>query len=108
MRMGQCKSTLSLPCQKLLAIIWDLYFGKIEGLTVRNGEPAFTPAPRITQEIKLGPEAAPRREPTRGDFALKSQVVDLFSHIGRLADGSTVTIEVRHSLPVRLMVERSA
>jgi hypothetical protein len=104
--MGQCKSTLSAPRQKLLQIMQELYFGKIEDLLTQAGEPSFTPRTRITQEIKLGSEAAGRAAPGNDAFNLKQQVTDLFDHFSCLPDGARVTIEVRHGLPARLIVAR--
>ena len=102
--MGQCKSTLSAPRQKLLQTMQQLYFGKIEDLMVRAGEPLFSPALRITQEIKLGGDAAERKQPRTDDFTLKRHATDLFDQFDLLPDGSFVTIEVRHGLPARLIV----
>ena len=105
--MDQSKSSLSTCRQRLLEIMQQLHFGKIENLVVLHGDPVFSPPPTITQEIKLGPESAPRSGPNQIDFALKSHVIDLFNHMERLRDGSLVTIECRHGLPTRLIVERS-
>jgi|HubBroStandDraft_5_1064220.scaffolds.fasta_scaffold244654_2 hypothetical protein len=103
--MDQCKSTLSKPRQQLLEEIQQLFFGTIENLLIENGEPNFSISSVIRQEIKLGPEAVPRPNPQGIDFALKAQVVDLFSHFDRLRD-AVVTVEVRHGLPHRLIVQR--
>jgi hypothetical protein len=105
--MDQCKSTLSAPRKKLLQTMQHLHFGTIEGLVVKGGEPCFTPAPKITQEIKLGTEIPQRPTMTDDNFALKRCVTDLFEQLGRLPDDSAVTIDVRHGLPARLIVARS-
>ena len=85
----------------------QLYFGKIEGLTIQARQPSFTPPPAITQEIKLGGDAAERKQPGNDDFALKQHATDLFDQFDRLPDGSVVAIEVRHGLPARLIVART-
>ena len=105
--MDRCKSTLSTPRQQLLGAMQQLFFGTIENLPIENGEPNLAMSSVIRQEIKLGPEAVPRPNSRGADFALKAQVVDLFSHFGRLRD-AVVTIEVRHGLPHRLIIERPA
>jgi hypothetical protein len=108
-RMDQCKSRLSLPRQKLLDIIQQLTFGKIESLIVIKGEPDFSRPPTISREIKLGIEPSPRLRPTEADFILKREFIDLFENLDQLPDKSIVTIETRHSLPARLIVvERGA
>jgi len=85
-----------------------LNFGRIENLAVHAGEPAFDPAPKIVQDIKIGGENGPRPELARDDFALKSQVAELFDHLNRVGDGTVAVIEVKHGLPFRLVIEQSA
>ena len=105
--MDQCKSTLSAPRQKLLQAMQQLYFGKIENLVITGSEPLFSPAPRITQEIKLGVAEPERPGRQHDDFALKRHLIELFDHFDRLPDGTVVTIDVRHGLPARLIVARA-
>jgi hypothetical protein len=85
----------------------QLYFGNIQGLVIVGGEPSFTPAPTFTQEIKLG-GATERKHPQKDDFALKRHATDLFDQFDHLPDGSVVRVEIRHGLPARLIVTRSA
>jgi hypothetical protein len=85
----------------------QILFGAIENLPIENGEPNLSTSPTIRQEIKLGLEAVPRPYPRGLDFALKAQVLDLFAHFERLRD-AVVSIEVRHGLPHRLIIESSA
>ena len=82
-----------------------LNFGRIEDLEVRGGEPVFSPAPRIVQDIKLGGENGPRAELAAADFVLKSQVAEFFDHLSRLGDGSIESIDVKHGLPFKLVIE---
>jgi hypothetical protein len=102
--MDQCKSTLSASRQELLELIEQIPFGKLENILINNGEPDLTRPPVVTREIKLGLEEMPRVSRSGADYVLKSQFIDLFSQLDRLGDGSTVTIEIRHSLPARLIV----
>jgi hypothetical protein len=106
--MDQCKSTLSALRQDLLQTMQQIHFGKIEGLIIRGGEPCSSPAPKITQEIKLGGEAAEPKGPAKDDFALKRHATDLFDQFDRLPDGAVVTISVRHGLPALMTLTRSA
>lgn len=102
------KSALSGARRRLLETMQRLNFGRIENLAVHAGEPAFDPAPKIVQDIKIGGENGPRPELARDDFALKSQVAELFDHLNRVGDGTVAVIEVKHGLPFRLVIEQSA
>jgi hypothetical protein len=99
------KSSLN-PDQRLtVEIIEVLGFGVIEHLLICRGLPCFEPEPRIVQAIKLDSEA--ERQPDRNcaDLTLKKEFESLFEQLGRLRD-AIVDIEVRHSVPFRLVVER--
>lgn len=99
--MDRRKSSLSAPRQKLLQIMQSNPFCNIE-TDIRDGEPCFSPPPRITREIKLGVDA-PALSTPENDFSLKKAVTDLFEHFDDLGDGS-VLIECRHGLPTRLIL----
>ena len=99
------KASLSAPRRRLLETMQRLNFGRIEDLEIRGGDPVFTPAPRLVQDIKLGGDNGPRPELANADFVLKSQVGEFFDHLSRLGDGSVESIEVKHGLPFKLVVE---
>lgn len=103
--MADRKSSLTFSQQKLLAEMQRINFGRIEGLTIRCGEPVFSPQPRIIREIKLGSENGPRPEVDKLDFALKIQVRDLFTQMEALGDGIIPCIEIQRGLPFRMTVE---
>ena len=99
------KSCLNPDQHRTVEIIEGLVFGVIERLVIRGGTPCFEPAPRIVQTIKL--DSKPARLPDHGgaDLTLKKEFESLFEQLSRLRDGA-VDIEVRHSLPFRLVLER--
>ncbi len=79
------KTSLTALRRRLLETMQQLNFGRIE-LEIRNGEPAFQPSPRLIQDIKIGSgENGPRAELASEDFALKSQVVEMFDHSSQRA-----------------------
>ena len=100
------KSSLNPARRQTVEIIEALGFGVIERLSVRGGLPCYEPEPRIVQAIKLDSEL---RQPDDGDgdadLTLKKEFESLFDQLSRLGY-ATVDIEVRHSLPFRLVLER--
>jgi len=98
------KSSLN-PEQRRTVEIKALGFGTIQRLLIRGGLPCCDPEPRIVQSIKLGSE--PEQQPDRScaDLTLKKEFESLLDQLSRLRDG-VVDIEVRHSLPFRLVLER--
>src|SRR5690242_16219301 len=74
------KAALSPSRKRLVQMMQHLNYGRIEDLSIRGGEPIFDPPPRVIRHIKLGADNAPRPELAHADFALKSQIVELFDH----------------------------
>jgi hypothetical protein len=67
--------------------------------------PCYEPEPRIVQAIKLDSEPERLPDCSCADLTLKKEFESLFEQLSRLHDG-IVEIEVRHSAPFRLVVER--
>lgn len=99
------KSCLNPGQRRTVELIETLRFGVIERLLIRGGLPCYETEPRIVQTIKL--DSPSERQPDRGyaDLTLKKEFESLFDQLSRLGD-ATVDIEVRHSLPFRLVLER--
>lgn len=99
------KASLNPDQRRTVEVIESLGFGVIERLLIRGGLPCFEPEPRIVQAIKLDSETV--AQPDRGctHLTLKKEFESLFEQLSRLRDG-IVDIEVRHSLPSRLVLER--
>src|SRR2546421_12875236 len=71
------KGSLSAPRRRLLELMQRIYFGRLEGLSVHAGEPAFDPPPRVTREHKFGGDNAPHPDLNSPHAALNAQQVEL-------------------------------
>lgn len=96
---------LSPERARLVRLFQTINFGRIEELEIRNGEPQFSPPPRVFVEVKLDSEDGPRPESRLSDFALRRPIDRFFAQVARLEDGTIERIEVRHGLPFRMIVE---
>src|SRR5262245_33344327 len=97
-------SSLSSQRRHLVEVMRRLHYGRIEGIVVRDGEPALPANPlQITREFKFPSPDNARGEPER-DFLLKTQVLELFRKFDQLGDGAVAVLEVRDGLPFRLFV----
>lgn len=92
-------ASLSPTRRRLLRLMQQLNFGRIEGLSIRRGEPVFDPMPKIVVEHKFAAENGPRPEASRSDFALKHQHLDLFRLFDRLGDQDFTMLRVLHGTP---------
>lgn len=102
------KSSLSQPKARLVELMQRINFGSIERLIIKKGELLFDPPPRVVREVKFCGENGPRPETAKQDFTLKAQVRDLFTQIETLGDGVIHSLEVKHGLPFKMIIEENA
>ncbi len=88
--------------RRLLRRMWQLGYGTIHRLHVRDGEPVFDPSPRIVRTIRLGQACSGR--PGCDDFALKREQQALVRLLAELGTGVIDLIKVHDGLPVGLEI----
>lgn len=99
--------SLSPGRRRLVDLMQQVGFGRIDGLIVQGGEPVFVPATKVVRQIKLASDQGPRAGGER-DFVLKAQVLDLFAQFDELGDGRVEELEIKHGLPFRMNMETPA
>lgn len=97
-------SALSPARRRLLALLQQVNYGRVEHLVVRGGEPVLDPRPRVVADVKFGGDNAARPEARPADFALKAQHRDLLALLDRLGDGVIPLLVARDGLPYRAEV----
>ena len=101
------KLLLSPSQQRLVALMQEINFGRIEALVFRVGEPVLEPPPHIVYSFKAGGEKGARLEAGSTDFVLKRGVVDLFECFRRHGAGVVRIIVVTNGLPHRWEIEKT-
>ena len=101
------KHSLTPAQTRLLSLMQEMNFGRIEGMAVVNGQPVFDPPPRIVRQVKFCSENGPRRERNLNEFNLREQVIELFDAIARMGNGTVESIEVKHGLPFLMNLEEA-
>ena len=96
------------PETQLIELMQHINFGRIERIVIRNGELVLDPPPRVVREIKFCAENGPRPEAIKQDFVLKAQVCDFFAQVEALGDGVIHSLEIKHGLPFKMIVEENA
>ncbi len=108
--MAEALEVASLPSEgkRLIRLMQEIRFGRIGSFPVRDGDPDLTDPPNVIREIKFGGVNGPHQRTGDQDFALKSQVVEMFAEFEKLGDGVVLWLEVKHGLPFRMAVEEDA
>ena len=99
------RSTLSPAQRTLVALMQNVGFGQILDLIVRKGEPVLEPMPRVLRSVRLGIETGPAPEIRTGDFALKTEVVEMLRQLDQLRDGVVHRVDIKNGLPISLVIE---
>ena len=102
------KRSLSAPRQRLVRLLQEINFGRLEHLQVRDGEPVFDPPPRILREVVLGKTNVPNPAKKMEDFYLKEHLIELFGLFDRKRSCTIDSLVVQDGLPVRMTVLEAA
>ena len=105
---NRTKQSLSPARRRLVELMQEVNFGRIEGLDVRDGEPVLEHTPNVLRDIVFGKVNTPNPARGRDDFALKEQLIELFDLFDRERSVTVESLVVQNGLPVRMTVADSA
>jgi hypothetical protein len=98
-------SHLSPPRQALVRLCQSINHGHIEALRIIDGEPTFTPPPRVLVDVKLDQDEGPRPEVELRDFELCNELRRLMGRIEGIRNGKVARLEIRGGVPRRVIFE---
>src|SRR5262245_48467603 len=102
------KQDLSPARRRLLERLQHVNFGQIRNLQLQGGEPVFARKTKVLRHVKFGGDNGPAPQLALDQFALQAKVVELFHEMTRLQNGWIDQIEVRHGLPMQMVVREEA
>ena len=100
---GQPRTTRDMTAaqRRLLRIMTESQYGRIENFLVRAGQPLLDPGVKIVRVAILGGESSGTA--VHGDqFELKKAVRDPFDELERLDNGTVIRLEFKRGLPCLL------
>ena len=103
-RIESSKQEISAPRRRLLELMQDVNFGRIEGLQVRDGEPVLDPMPTKLRLFLFGKDNKPNVSRVNDRFTLKKNVLELFEVFDRERSLSIQELMIDDGLPVRMIV----
>ena len=98
----------SIARQRLVRLMQEVRFGRIEDLRVGDGEPLWSLGPRVVRDIVFGKGPVTTCQPSTGDFQLKRSVAEMFKLFDHEHSFEIEYIEVQHGLPLRVRIAETA
>ena len=97
---------LSPAQRRLLRLMQQINFGRLT-FPVCNGLPDVAALWRVRRTVKFAArEDGGRPERHLADFELRRQQAEMLEALGEIPDGTVVTVEVRHGLPLLAEIEQ--
>lgn len=106
-RQPLSKQSLSPARLQFVELLRNLWFGRIERLQFRDGEPVVSSVTIVIREHKFGGQNGPPPRLKQNDQELKQQLVELFAWFDELRQGEIDVLEVQHGLPFRMAITES-
>jgi len=99
---------LSPQQRSLVDLMREYQFGRIENMSVREGQPVVDHDLRIVRATRLGGDGSRTKVPCASEFELKRALSDLFDELAGLGIGTVVRLEFKRGLPWLLETTSSA
>jgi len=98
------KQDLSDPRIRLVELMQQVNYGRIQGLRVKNGEPVFDPPPSVLRLVLFGKDNGPNAACMSESFTLKKKVTELFETFDHEQSLLIQELIIENGLPVRMIV----
>ena len=98
------KAALTPARRRLVEMMQEINFGRIERLDVRDGEPLFDPPPMAVRQMVFGKKNGPNQIRNQDGYALKKKVAELFEVFDREQTFRVLELVIDDGLPLRMTV----
>ena len=98
------KAALTPARRRLVELMQEINYGRLEGLEVRDWEPVFKPPPQVVRQIVFGKDNGPNAQRAAQGFALKKKMAELFEVFDRERSFLILELVIDNGLPVRMAV----
>ncbi len=104
MQNAETKLSLSPARKRLVELMQEINYGRIENLQIRGGEPVFNPPPTVLRHYLFGKENRPNAYRTIDNFSLKKKLAELFEIFDQERSLSIQELIIDNGLPIRMTV----
>lgn len=102
--MSQDQLSISEAQKRLLQLMQEVHYGKIEDLVISGGEPVMGLNVKVLRDVKLSGESSRKPVFADRDYLDKPQVVEMLRQFRRLGDGVVQLVEIHDGLPFRIHI----
>ena len=103
-RQATTKAALTPARRRLVELMQEVNFGRIERLEVRDWEPVLDPPPGVVRQVVFGKANGANLRRATDSFVLKRKVVELFEFFDREQTLLILELVIDNGLPVRMAV----
>lgn len=107
MSTSRSQASLSHSERRLLQLMQEIHYGRIDGLVVRDGEPHIEASTRVLRDVKFGPASRKRPVLIDHNYLDNPQVVDMLQQFCSIGEGIVKTLEIHDGLPFRMQIVES-
>jgi len=104
MTIIQEKASLSCARRRLVELMQQINHGRIQELTVSDGDPVLEPTPEILRIYLFGKDNGPNAALSSEDFVLKKNVTEMFEFFDQEQSFVIDELVIANGLPVRMNV----
>ncbi|MCE5322413.1 hypothetical protein LLG46_03740 [bacterium] len=102
--MSQNQLQITEAQKRLLQLMQEIHYGKVEDLVISDGEPVMGLPVKVLRDVKLSGESSRKPILADCDNLDKPQVVEMLRQFRRLGDGVVQLVEIHDGLPFRIHI----
>lgn len=102
--MSQDQLSISEAQKRLLQLMQEVHYGRVEDLVICNGEPVIGLSVKVLRDVKLSAECGRKQVIPDRDYLDKPQVAEMLRQFRRLGDGIVQLVEIHDGLPFRIHI----
>lgn len=102
--MSQDQPSISEAQKRLLQLMQEVHYGKVEDIVISSGEPVMGLPVKVLRDVKLSGESGRKTIFADRDYLDKPQVVEMLRQFRRLGDGIVQLVEIHDGLPFRMHI----
>lgn len=102
--MSQDQLSITGAQKRLIQLMQEVHYGKIEDLVISGGEPVLGLPVKVLRDIKLSGDGSRKPAFPDRDYLDRPQVVEMLRQFKKLGDGIVQLVEIHDGLPFRIHI----